>query len=179
MTKTHRVGLCGCGCGQKTRVAPVNDSSKGWVKGEPLKFIKGHNVKALSGSESPNWKGGKQTTPQGYVTVWTPEGRKYEHVAIAERVLGRVLLHISPGHPDNEVVHHINGKRNDNRNSNLLICTHKYHAELHARLEASPQWPEFQPRVNHPHGQTRVGASGFKGVRKSRHGRWKAVISEG
>ena len=37
-------GLCECGCGERTAVAHVNDRSKGWVKGKPLRFRKGHAV---------------------------------------------------------------------------------------------------------------------------------------
>lgn len=35
-------GYCHCGCGQKTRISPKNDSRSGWVKGEPLSLIRGH-----------------------------------------------------------------------------------------------------------------------------------------
>lgn len=34
--------LCACGCGQSTRLAPYTRPSKGWVKGEPIRFIRGH-----------------------------------------------------------------------------------------------------------------------------------------
>lgn len=33
---------CACGCGQTTRLAPENSRAKGWVKGQPLKFMAGH-----------------------------------------------------------------------------------------------------------------------------------------
>lgn len=42
---TTIAGLCQCGCGATTGVAPENDRSKSWVKGAPLKFIRGHRVK--------------------------------------------------------------------------------------------------------------------------------------
>lgn len=35
-------GLCGCGCGQKTGVAPQTNAWKGWVKGQPYRFVAGH-----------------------------------------------------------------------------------------------------------------------------------------
>ncbi len=35
--------LCECGCGQRTRISNETDSSKGWIKGVPLKFIRFHN----------------------------------------------------------------------------------------------------------------------------------------
>lgn len=37
--------LCLCGCGQETKLASRSQKSKGWVKGEPLKYIYGHNNK--------------------------------------------------------------------------------------------------------------------------------------
>ncbi len=38
-------GYCHCGCGQKTNLAPRTQRAKGWIKGEPLKWIHGHNAK--------------------------------------------------------------------------------------------------------------------------------------
>ena len=35
-------GLCHCTCGEKTRLAPRNDPRDGCIKGEPKKFINGH-----------------------------------------------------------------------------------------------------------------------------------------
>lgn len=36
-------GYCQCGCGEQTRVPQKNNAHFGWVKGEPLKFVRGHN----------------------------------------------------------------------------------------------------------------------------------------
>jgi hypothetical protein len=41
-------GFCECGCGERTNVAPKNDTNHGWVKGVPLRFIHGHNRRVLS-----------------------------------------------------------------------------------------------------------------------------------
>lgn len=35
-------GYCHCGCGQKTNLAPQSDKRKGWTKGEPMRFVFGH-----------------------------------------------------------------------------------------------------------------------------------------
>jgi hypothetical protein len=35
-------GFCHCGCGGETRIARYDDPSKGWTRGEPLKYIAGH-----------------------------------------------------------------------------------------------------------------------------------------
>lgn len=36
-------GLCQCGCGEKTRLAPRTTTSRGNVKGQPQRFVYGHN----------------------------------------------------------------------------------------------------------------------------------------
>lgn len=39
------VGLCQCGCGQSTPLARQTDKQKGWVKGQPVKFILNHHTR--------------------------------------------------------------------------------------------------------------------------------------
>ena len=47
---TIEYGYCHCGCGEKTRLAPQTDRQKGWIGGEPVRFVKGHNIR---GSNNP------------------------------------------------------------------------------------------------------------------------------
>jgi len=68
----------------------------------------------------------------GYVLVYNPthpscDSRGYvrEHRVVMEKKLGRYLS-------GTEHVHHINGKPDDNRLSNLLLCTAQEHRRLHA-----------------------------------------------
>lgn len=35
-------GLCMCGCGEPAPIAAQNHARHGWVKGQPLKFVRGH-----------------------------------------------------------------------------------------------------------------------------------------
>lgn len=35
--------LCECGCGKPTKLASKTAKSRGWIKGQPLRFINGHN----------------------------------------------------------------------------------------------------------------------------------------
>jgi hypothetical protein len=37
------IGFCQCGCGEETAPATHTEPRKGWVKGEPLRFLPGHN----------------------------------------------------------------------------------------------------------------------------------------
>lgn len=63
MTKIPK-GLCQCGCGRPTPVAPRNRKNLGWVKGEPLSFLRGHNRTAPRGPDVPDgmkWCGSCQS----------------------------------------------------------------------------------------------------------------------
>ena len=74
----------------------------------------------------------------GYVCL-TVNGRAvYQHTHVAEKSLGRSLR-------SGEVVHHINRNRSDNRPENLLVCSDKYHRELHARMSKHPYWNQLSP----------------------------------
>ena len=77
-----------------------------------------------------NWKGGKAKKANGYMEVYAPhiEGthgkRQYEHRTVMEAHIGRKLVY-------EEVVHHINHDKTDNRIENLVLMSRKEHVKLH------------------------------------------------
>lgn len=57
-------------------------------------------------------------------------GYVLEHLALAFKALGKPL-------PEGAEVHHVNGKKADNRPQNLVVCQdHEYHHLLHLRQQA-------------------------------------------
>jgi hypothetical protein len=87
------------------------------------------------------WKGGKIKNRAGYVLLTQPEhpradisGYVFEHIIVAEQMIGRSLKWFGTGNPKSEVVHHINGIKNDNRPENLVIMTYASHMELHNEM---------------------------------------------
>lgn len=49
-------GYCHCGCGQKTEIIKHNDASKGWVKGEPRRYIHPHWLVPPRTTEERFWE---------------------------------------------------------------------------------------------------------------------------
>lgn len=84
------------------------------------------------GENHPQWKGGIEEK-NGYLFEYSPnhkranKGKVRQHILVAEKKIGRPLK-------KNEVVHHINQNRKDNRPENLEVMTNSEHSKLHWKL---------------------------------------------
>jgi hypothetical protein len=143
-------GLCECGCGQSTTPVPQTIHRLGLRKGQPRRFVSGHNFKTMVKSadhlrkigdgQRRAWDtkrqrmpiGSKRLSHQGYILVKTRKGEgrwDKEHVLVIERQIGRRLF-------PQERVHHINAVRDDNRPENLYLCrSGSEHSLVHASFD--------------------------------------------
>lgn len=90
------------------------------------------------GAKNNAWRGGRSVTSKGYVLVLSPdhprataEGYVFEHIVVAERKLGRRLRWHGPGHPDSEIVHHLDGDRQNNDPANIAVTSFVEHLNRH------------------------------------------------
>ena len=125
-------GFCQCGCGEKTKISPINSTRLGWTKGEPIQYINFHYNRAAKGEKNSRWKGGNVDCV-GYRAVKAyghPRNHNnyvLEHILKAEKALGKPL-------PPGVHVHHANGTRDSGE---LVICQDAaYHKLLHQRMRA-------------------------------------------
>ena len=117
-----------------------NLPKRGWSK--PPMAGKNHSIKTINkikqsrkdknmGEKHPKWNGGKTINKSGYVLIRNKKdplcnknGYNLEHRLIIQKNIGRNLT-------DDEVIHHINGDKKDNRIENLLILSKSEHSVLH------------------------------------------------
>lgn len=105
--------------------------------GNPFRFCsRTCSLAAMQGEDAPNYKTGRTVPKRAdlYVRSLQPGHPRafrnsiYEHIVVAELVLGKPL-------PLGACVHHVDENRHNNSSGNLVICQDvAYHNLLHARL---------------------------------------------
>lgn len=119
----------------------LSESEKG-------KIISEEHKKRLSelnrGENNPNWKGGRRKMGDGSILIWnsTHPYRNKDNYIFEHRLVIEAFLkdYIDP----KNVVHHINGIKDDNRLSNLVLfknqAEHAKHHNMFRERGALGQW---------------------------------------
>lgn len=122
----------------------ISDSLKGKPSAAKGRHHSDKAKRKMSEAKKIHGSGHKKIRDDGYVALYYPEypksnseGYVMEHRFIMEQHIGRFLN-------DDEVVHHINHIRSDNRLSNLALMTVKEHMSLHMK----ERWEEKRRKKN-------------------------------
>ena len=120
-------------CGEICRIYGLSSGSRSNLS----RMLKrnGVEIRKQNGKDHHGWKGGRIIKGCGYYGIWNPtheradkQGYVYEHTLVYEKMMGSLPK-------KNEVIHHINLDKLDNRFENLFICEHKSHLICHRSIE--------------------------------------------
>lgn len=113
-----------------------------WVSKERLMSILSKKPRVgQSGPDNPNWRGGRVIDPRGYVLVRKPDharvdvrGYVYEHILVAENMLGRPIL-------PTERVHHADENKSNNDPNNLIVTANDTEHFVYHRKRTDKRLP--------------------------------------
>jgi len=124
------IKLCECGCGMPTPIAKRTRTSRGQLKGSPLRFINGHNSRLLDSEEQRRRCLFRDPDALRYT------GSPLNYVKYKGRHMHRVVAEIKLGRPleRTEVVHHKDHNKWNNHPDNLEVMTQAEHARIHCNI---------------------------------------------
>ena len=89
---------CGCGCGDFTSFATVSSKKWGWIKGQPVGFIRGHNgrlrpsgiISFIIDDETGCWIRQRSKIPNGYGHSTVQNEQVSAHIFVYEKLKGTI-----------------------------------------------------------------------------------------
>jgi hypothetical protein len=133
------LGLCECGCGHQTMPSRDTVRARGWVSGQPRRFLRGHNRRRpctpeyLVNEVTNCWEWQHPLTAQGYARPNGPDRRIRSgvHILYWEQTNGPV--------PIGKELHHLCENRSCVNPAHLIPVTHLEHMQIGrtAKLSAS------------------------------------------
>lgn len=92
------IGLCQCGCGHPSSPATTTNRNRGWIKGQPNRYLPGHHLRKSSvdflvqdmGFNTPCWVWQRAKTRNGYGSTWSAGQWMGAHVLYYTRKHGPV-----------------------------------------------------------------------------------------
>ena len=118
--------VCLCGCFQLVNRMFVAGHNKSGLGKHRIHSSITKKRMAVSAKARAYPLGSKFINQDGYVIVKTKEGQKLEHRLVMGKKLGRKLT-------INEIPHHRNENKADNRQKNLRLMTRSNHTSMHRR----------------------------------------------
>lgn len=114
----------------------ISKSNRGLKRTKAQRFNCGKANRGKKGKDTTAWKGGTTSDGHGYILIKKhghpksdKQGYVKEQILIMEKKIGRYLK-------KNEVVHHVNRKRDDNRIENLMLfSSQSKHIEYHNKFD--------------------------------------------
>jgi len=101
---------------------------------------KGNHQFNVKGEANASFKGDTKISTYGYILKYKPEHKRanhagyvWEHLLIMEEHIGRPLAYYGVQHKSNEICHHIDRNKQNNKIENLQLMTLGEHSALHAR----------------------------------------------
>lgn len=130
LTPKHRKKLSEANKGKHPNLGKIGRHIKPGEHFSPAtEFKKGQTA----GSKNHRWNGGKTYDGYGYEKILKPnhpmadsKGYAYTHRYLMSKKLNRIIK-------KNEIVHHINGDKLDNKIENLELLTRKQHKSIHMK----------------------------------------------
>lgn len=122
--------LCKCGCGKDV----ILRKRHFYPSHLPPDFIKGHQQYG----NKRGWKKG-EIKQNGYIVIYSPFHPKANAMGKGYVKRSRLVMekHIGRYLKDNEVIHHLNGIRDDDRLENLVITTKSEHQPVYHKRVAN------------------------------------------